>query len=190
MKSIIRKIKNSYKTILKVSSVVLFIGTILLCSQHKAKAQINVSSPTFTFVAFTNTTTSNYYSLITNSCKIAKIQLFANSATVSYINLYDSATTNSSGTNGAYTNYLSYTTNIATTNISLLTGITNIQTNLVFYETNVSFAAATNALPFRTFAVGPSSSATYDNLNLLMSRGAAFLANTNITVIITYRIND
>lgn len=172
----------------------LVVGALVGLSAlgFNAGAQINQQSPTFSFTAYTNFTAGGYASLYTNSAKISKITLTAPSANVvpALVNLYDSATTNSTFTNGAYTTVVTYPSNVVTTSISPLTGMTNIETNLMLVTGGVSVAAASNnPLPFRTFPVGAGTSVTYD-VNSINSRGIMVFASTNVLVVVTYRIND
>lgn len=180
------KLKSLFKSL--VVGALVGIGALF----GSVNAQINQQSPTFTFTAYTNFAAAGYASLYTNSAKVSKITLTAPSANVvpAIVQLYDSSTTNATFTNAAYTTVVTYPSNVVTTSISPLTGMTNIETNLMLVTGGVSVAAASNnPLPFRTFPVGAGQTVTYD-VNTVNARGIMVMANTNVLVVVTYRIND
>lgn len=171
----------------------LIAGVSLLVCAASVNAQINVASPTATLTTnftFTLSGTTNVC-LFTNPCKIASVQLIASTGNTFAINLYDNNVTNFTYTNAAYTNIVVYTTNFVNTTVSGLTGVTNVYTNSMLFETNSLFAAATNQLPSWYFAAPPSTIVTYPR-NQIMSKGIGIQCSavTNGTVIIQYRIND
>ena len=130
--------------------------------------------------------------LITNPCKIAQIQVLSD-ALGQVIGVYDNSVTNQTYTNQVFVTRTEVQSNMVITSVSPLTGITNIETNTVWTE-NVTTNSSTNTLlnlPQRYFAAGPSSMATYP-VNMIMAKGVALslTKGTNVSVIITYRIND
>lgn len=161
-----------------------FLAVTLVASS--AFAQINTASPTGTYTVFTNFTTLGSAVLLTNPTKIASIQIMT--ATNVVVQLYDSET-GTNLTNAAYVTRLEYLTNWITTNISPLTGTTNIQTNSQLYEATVTNAAATNQLPYKSYAALANTLATYP-VNVLCSKGVLVYVPVGCTVGITYRPND
>lgn len=167
----------------------LTVGFAVGCiSALSAFGQINVPSPTANFTAVTNTTTNGTYLLFTNSAKISNVQLIAG-GTNYQLQMYDNNTTNTNYITSAYITRIEYATNQVSTYISPLTGTTNIQTNALWFEGNVTNGAATNQLPYRTFFAASNTLANYP-VNVLISKGILFYAQTNGTVIVTYRVND
>lgn len=163
----------------------------LLCLS--AFGQINVASPTATFTASTNFAGTNILSqLITNSAKISRIQLLnlGGAAIAPTIQFYDSTNLVTNYSYAAFTNRIEYTTNLVTTYVSPLTGTTNIQTNLVWFETNVVTASNLVQIPFKSYPALSNVLSTFD-VNLLVSKGLlVYSPATNVQVFVTYRPND
>lgn len=108
------------------------------------------------------------------------------------INFYDSATIAApyKGTNAvtsAYTNVVTYSTNIVSTYIGA-NGVTNTITNSGIFSLMVSNAAATNELPKRlSFAFQPNLSVTYPiTESALFVNGVSVRPSTNVSVIFYY----
>lgn len=156
-------------------------------------AQFNVGSPTVAFTVQTNfiTAVTTNLILLTNPCKIANIQLIAgaNATNGFQVDLFDNNATNVTITNAAFTNRVEFTTNQVTTTISPLTGVTNIFTNLQFFETNIVFGTATNNLPFRSFFAVTGTGSSY-NVSIINDKGIMVRASTNGIVAVTYRLNQ
>lgn len=172
-----------------MKSLIKYISTALLAVTVAASSvfgQINTASPTSTYTAVSNFTTAGAGVLYTNPAKIARIQIMT--ATNVVVQVYDS-NTGTNLTNAAYTTRLEYVTNWVTTNISPLTGTTNIQTNSQLFETNVTVAAGTNQLPYQSYAVLANTLGTY-TVNVLCSRGILVYTPVGCTVAVTYRPND
>lgn len=169
----------------------LFIALTLLI--NPVHAQFNSGSVTPSFTAAINLgaqSTLGYTNILTNACKISQVQIVGG-ATTAIIDMYDRNNTNFFFTNAAYATLTNYTTNVVTTNISPLTGFTNIFTNLQLVTLTITNAANTNQIPYHTYIAAPNTLATY-TVNDVNSQGISlrFNAGTNVTVLVTYRPND
>lgn len=173
----------------KILSLLLGIS---LVATFAANAQFGsqVASPSL-MTNYTVLTTANDVVLITNACKIAQVQVLGGAAgTTTIVQLYDNNATNTTYTNVAYTNILIYPTNIVQTTVSPLTGVTNIYTNSMLFETNTGVAAATNGIRFSTFAAPGGTIATY-SVDIINVKGLLLTSSsTNGSVFITYRNNN
>lgn len=169
----------------------VLLGMIVATHTSNTKAQsVAVLSPSYsTNIQYTSAAATNIL-VLTNSAKIVQVQVLAG-ATFANIGLYDNNATNATYTNAAYVTRLEYSTNFVSTFVSPLTGMTNIQTNLQWFETTVTNGISTNSFPTRNFVATANTLGTYP-VNILMSKGLAFsgTAGTNVVVIITYRVND
>lgn len=183
-----KKFKNMF---LKAVIVPVLLLVMVVATHFNVKAQsVAVASPSYsTNITYTSAAATNLL-VFTNSVKIAQVQVLAG-ATFANIGLYDNNATNATYTNAAYVTRLEYSTNAVSTFVSPLTGMTNIQTNLQWFETTVTNGISTNNFPTRNFVAPANTLGTYP-VNILMSKGLAFsgTAGTNVTVIITYRVND
>lgn len=91
----------------------------------------------------TNNLTASARSLITGTFLLESITLTTTNTVPTVVRLYDGDTTYITQ---AYTNYVSYTTNIISTYISVL-GTTNTMTNTVLWNGLTGHALATNNTP-------------------------------------------
>lgn len=177
-------------TLLKLGASLAVGG--LVC--WAAFGQINVASPTATFIASTNFLTAGLSQMITNSAKVARIQIIygggGTQPTVDTVQFYDSTNSLTNYAFGAFTNRIEYITNQVTTFVSPLSGTTNIQTNQVWFETNSVTASNLVQLPFKSYFGISNVLTTYD-VNLLLAKGLlVYTPLTNVQVFVTYRPND
>lgn len=185
MKSFIKKLG----ILGSISALFIFLAQFV----NPIYAQFNTPSPTPSLTAVVNLgaqASQSFTNILTNACKISQVQIAAG-AVPAIIDLYDNSVTNFTYTNAQYITLTNYTTNYVTTNISPLTGVTNIFTNLVLLTTNLTVAAGTNQLPYRTYIAAANTLATY-TINDINSKGISFRFNagTNVVVLVTYRPND
>lgn len=134
--------------------------------------------------------TTNVVQITTNRAQVHSIQLV--SAAAGSATFYDSDNTNAPffgifGTNDIYWTRASSNINYVTTNISGLTGTTNIWTNVGVFTYFVTNAANTNALnPAFGSAWAAAVPFTMNNLSLMFSRGITMRTSTNVSWIIGY----
>lgn len=117
------------------------------------------------------------------------IQLYSTNVTPTIVRFYDGAITN---VTAAYTNYLTYTTNIVTEYVTTL-GTTNLLTNNVTYNVaNVVAAATNNSTAFLTLVVPGSANGQVLNYTApipFVFRSNLTLSNdlTGVSGVVTYR---
>lgn len=139
--------------------------------------------------ASVTTTTNSYNSVIgTNAVNIAQITVANAAASAMTVRVYDSPNTNTTYVRGAYTNTLSYLTNLVTvfTNFS---GVIQTNTNQVLYTYTSVAPQATNSYRLLTTLSVPAS----DTLvwspagdGVYANFGVNVFASTNGTITVQY----
>lgn len=137
----------------------------------------------------TNTTTNGIYQLLSTGAKVSQITIVAGTAVAPIVYFYDANWQGTNYSNSAYITVSSYSTNLVSTNISALSGMTNFWTNVgTFTYTNTVAASTTNNLPASVFAgASVAGSVITYNPTLLFERGITIQATTNSTIILTYQ---
>lgn len=176
-----------------IKKLVLTVG-LAVVSCLSLKAQV----PTDQYLAGSITTPTGGISnlnswvtlITTNRANVHSIQL--SSTATGLVKLYDCDNTNSpflgvNFTNNTYWTRASYQTNLVTTNISGLTGTTNIFTNQGVFTYFVTNNPATNLLNVQYAAsFGANIAFINPNLNLTFARGITLETTTNVNYSIGY----
>lgn len=137
-------------------------------------------------VTSTNLHLADTYILLSTPKVVNSITLM--SLTNQIVRVYDNANTNLFHAHGAYTNFVTYNTNIVTSYVTT-TGLTNTFTNTVLWTTSSAVAAGSNALaPVFTYAVPAGNIPVTFMDSAIFSRGVAVSnMSTNISIIINHR---
>lgn len=125
--------------------------------------------------------------LLTVPVTVSSVTISASSSNAFTANLYDTAYTTNTIAVGAYTNRITYVTNMVSTYVTT-TGVTNYLTNQVLYTASNPVAANANTpLPAAgTFTVSAGQATTFP-VELIFSRGVLVKGNTNGTITINYQ---
>ncbi len=136
----------------------------------------------------TTTITGNGSNSIFNvSARVQSIIVANDTAAALTVKFYDSPTNVFQFVNGAYTNYISYMTNIVST-FTTPAGVTQTNTNSGVYTVAQTVSASTNFYRVvATINVAASSSLVYYPTNgLLVAYGLSVTNNTNCTITTTW----
>ena len=102
------------------------------------------------------------------------------------ISMYDSGTTSTTNIQPAYISYSSWATNF--TNIWVNSaGVTNSNIFSGIFTGPTTNAASTNTLPTISVLMVPASSVASKDVKLIVTKGIAVVADTNVTILTTYR---
>lgn len=125
-------------------------------------------------------------SLITsNSVYVTGLQFANGTGGAVTVEVFDAPLTNVTFSVGAYTNYISYISNVVSTIVGY-TGHTNLQTNAVLMHVPNAVSAATLSYKSLTKVTVPASSSLTVPINSVASYGILVTNNAAITVTLSY----
>lgn len=164
---------------MKLMTKLMVIAALLLASVAFSAAKAATATATVT--------TASTNSLITVGARIQSYVVANSSAATCTIKFFDAPSTSLTYTNPAYTNYVSYTTNIVTSYVTY-SGVTNSLTNSGLYSYSSTVAAATNNYrTIVTLTVPAGETVTYTPTDgTLVSFGLTSTNSTNAAITITY----
>lgn len=151
---------------------------------------VGLTASAQTQTATVSTSAAARNTMITNAARLLSVTIANDTAQPLTVKLFDAgynASTNLTWTNSAYTNTISYTTNIVTSYVTT-TGVTNSLTNAGIFTVINSVSAATNSYPtVNTLSIPASDSVVWAPTGgFLVSRGLIATNNTNCTITIQY----
>lgn len=148
---------------------------------------VNSYGQSSTNASVTGASTNNW---LTNGARIHQLTIANATAATLTLTLFDAPSNSPTNTQAAYTNYLTYTTNIITTN-TMFSG--NLQTNTNSGIYTYSSVVAANIYTYRVLAtvvVPTATTLVYSPTNgLLAAQGVCTTNNTNYTLTISYTPN-
>lgn len=151
-----------------------------------ALTALSVNAVTSVTTITSSATTTNAL-LPTAQLYVSQITVANATAVTNTLAFYDAPTNVLAWTRAAYTNTVTFSTNIVQT-FTNFSGVTQSVTNAAVYTVSNPVAAATsNYKSLTTIVVGPGSTVTYTPVNgLLTSFGLAATSLTNATVTVEY----
>lgn len=170
---------KQHNIITKLVTMIAVVAFSLL-PIHQALAAEATASPT----------TASWNSVIgTNAVNIQQVTIANSAASALSVSLYDSPNTNKTYVRSAYTNTLSYVTNMVTV-ITNFSGVLQTNTNSVLYTYNSVAAQATNNYRLLvTLTVPASETITWTpagGQGIYANFGVNALVDTNCTITVQY----
>lgn len=132
-------------------------------------------------------TTNEVRLITTNNWIVSAVTVAAGEDAAVNVDIFNlgSAITNTVITD-AFTNRIETVEDVITTNVSPLTGITNLSTNSILVISYESVPGVTSAAPYTRLIVAANDVATFD-VDLINSKGTVYRVDTNATVTTTFR---